>query len=48
MTKICGSAKTFKDKGEDKNMNNKLMSLCIGDDNLFTKYKTIWTETEEL
>ena len=36
--------KTFKDKGGDNNKNNKLMSLCIDDDNLSLKYKIIWTK----
>ena len=35
--------KIFKDKGGDKNKNNKLISLCVDDDKLFEKYKTIWT-----
>ena len=37
--------KTFKDKGGDKNKNNKLMSLRIDDD--IEKYKTIWIKTED-
>ena len=36
--------KTFKDKGVDNNKNNKLMSLCIDDDKLSLKHKTIWTK----
>ena len=39
---------TFKDKGRDKNKNNKLMSLRIDDNKLLEKYKTIWTKTEDL
>ena len=41
---MSGYVKTFKDKGGDKNMNNKLMSFRIDDDKLFKKYKTIWTK----
>ena len=40
--------KTFKDKGGDKNKNNKLMSLCKNDDKLLEKHKNIWTKTEDL
>ena len=36
--------KTFKDEGVDNNKNNKLMSLCIDDDKLSLKHKTIWTK----
>ena len=38
--------KTFEDKGGDKN--NKLMYLCIDDDKLLEKYKTIWTKIEDI
>ena len=31
-----------------KNENNKLMSFSIDDDKLLQKYKTIWTEIEDL
>ena len=37
-----------KDKGGNKNKNNKLMSSRIDDDKLFEKYKTIWTKIEDL
>ena len=41
---------TFKDKDgdKDKNKNNKLVALHIDDDKLLEKYKTIWTETDDL
>ena len=32
----------------NKDKNNKLMSFCIDDDNLFKKFKTIWTNIEHL
>ena len=48
LSKMSRYVKIFKDKGGDKNKNNKLMSLRIGDDKLFEKYKTIWTKIEDL
>ena len=42
---MSGYVKTFKDKSEDTNKNNKLMSLCIEDGKLLEKYKTIWTKS---
>ena len=45
---MTGCIKTFKDKGGDKNKNNKLMSLLIDDGKLLKKYKTIWTKIEDL
>ena len=45
---MTGYIKTFKDKGGDKNKNNKLMSLIIDDGKLLKKYKTIWTKIEDL
>ena len=39
---MSGSAQNFKDQ------KNKFMSLCIDDDKLFEKYKTIWTNIEDL
>ena len=44
LPKMSTYVKTFKDKGGDNNKNNKLMSLCIDDDNLSLKYKIIWTK----
>ena len=41
-------AKTFKDKGGEKNKNNKLMSLWRDDNKLWEKYKTIWTKIKDL
>ena len=38
--------KDIKDKGGDTN--NKLISLHIDHDNLFKKYKTIWTKLEDV
>ena len=45
LPKMSGYVKTFKDKSEDMNKNNKLMSLCIEDGKLLEKYKTIWTKS---
>ena len=39
---------TFKVKYGDKDKNNKLTSLCIDDDKLLEKFKTIWTRIEDL
>ena len=41
LPKMSGYVKTFKDKGGDKNKNNKLMSLRIDDDKLLEKCETI-------
>ena len=41
LPKMNGYLKTFKDKGGEKNKNNKLMSLRIDEDNILEKYKTI-------
>ena len=48
MPKMSGHVKTFKDKEGDKDKNNKAMSFCIDDENIFEKYKTIWTKIEDL
>ena len=48
MPKISGYVKTFKHKCGDKNKSFKLISLCIDDDKLLEKYKTIRTKTEDL
>ena len=45
LPKMSGYVKTFKDKSEDTNKNNKLMPLCIEDGKLLVKYKTIWTKS---
>ena len=42
-----GYVTIFKDKGEDKNKNIKLMSLRIDGDKLLEIYKMIWTKTED-
>ena len=42
LPKISRYVKTFKDRGENKNENNKLMFLCIDGGKLLEKYKTIW------
>ena len=39
---MSGSVQNFKDQ------KNKFMSLCIDDDKLLEKYKTIWTNIEDL
>ena len=41
LSKMNGYPKTFKDKGGEKNKNNKLMPLRIDEDNILEKYKTI-------
>ena len=48
LPKMSGYVKAFKDKGGDKNKTNKLMSLWIHGDNLFKKFKTIWSKIEDL
>ena len=48
LPKMSGYVKTSKDKGEDKNKNNKLMSLHIDDNKLLGKYETIWTKIEDI
>ena len=48
LSKINGYVKTFKDKGEDNNKNNQLMSFRIDDDELLEKYITFWTKIEDL
>ena len=48
LSKMSGYIETFNDKGEDKNRNNKYMSLRIDGDKLLEKYKTIWTKFEDL
>ena len=45
---MSGYVKTFKHKCGDKNKSFKLISLCIDDDKLLEKYKTIRTKTEDL
>ena len=47
LSKMSEHFKTFKDKGGDKNKNNKLMSLRIDGDKLFKNYNTIWTKIED-
>ena len=47
LPKISGYVKIFKVKDGDKDKNNKLMSFRVNDENLFKKYKTIWTKIEE-
>ena len=44
LPKMSGYVKTFKVKDRDKGKCNKLMSLCIDDDELLEKYETIWTK----
>ena len=45
---MIGYIKTFKDKGGEKNKDNKSMSLDIDDDKLLEKYKTISTKIKDL
>ena len=45
---MSGYFKTFKDKDEDKNKGNKLMSSRIDDDKLLEKYKTILMKIGDL
>ena len=46
--KISGYVKPFKLKDGDKDRSNKLMSFCIDDENIFEKYKAIWTRNDDL
>ena len=48
LTKMSGYVKIFKNKDEDKDKNNKLMSFCTDDEKLLEKSKTIWTKIEDL
>ena len=48
LPKMSGYIKPFKDKGGNKNKNNKSMSLCIKDHKVLQKCQTIWTKTEDL
>ena len=43
MPKMIGCIKAFKVKNK-----NNVMSFCIYDEKLFTKYKAIWTKIENL
>ena len=45
---MIGYIKTFKDKGGEKNKDNKSISLDIDDDKLLEKYKTISTKIKDL
>ena len=46
--KISGYVKPFKLKDGDKDRSNKSMSFCIDDENIFKKYKAIWTRNDDL
>ena len=48
LTKMSGYVKIFKNKDEDKDKNNKLMSFCTDDEKLLENSKTIWTKIEDL
>ena len=48
LPKMSEYVKTFKDKDEDKNKNNKQIYLRIGNDKLLEEYRTIWTKIEDL
>ena len=41
LLKMSGHIQAFKNKGGDKNENNRSISLRVGDDKLLGKYKTI-------
>ena len=45
---MSGYVKIFKNKDEDKDKNNKLMSFCTDDEKLLENSKTIWTKIEDL
>ena len=47
MPKMSGYVKTFKVKEEDKDKNNKLMSLPRDDEKLLEKYKAVSTKIED-
>ena len=47
MHKMSGYVKTFKVKEEDKDKNNKLMSLPRDDEKLLEKYKAVSTKIED-
>ena len=46
LLEMSGYVKTFKVEDGDRDRKDKLMSLCINDDKLFKKYKTVWTKIE--
>ena len=48
LPKMSAYVRTFKDKSEDKNKNDKLMSLRTDDDKLLEKHKTILTKIKDL
>ena len=48
LPKMSGYVKKFKNKSGDTNKNDKLISLCIDDNNLLEKFKNILTKIEDL
>ena len=48
LSKTSEYVKVSKDKGGNKNKNNKLMSLRIDDVKVIENYEAIWTNTEDL
>ena len=48
LSKTSEYVKVSKDKGGNKNKNNKLMPLGIDDVKLIENYEAIWTNTEDL
>ena len=48
LSKTSEYVKVSKDKGGNKNKNNKLMPLRIDDVKLIENYEAIWTNTEDL
>ena len=45
---MSGCVNTFRFDDGDNDKNNKLMSFRINDEKLLEKYKTIWTNIEDL
>ena len=48
LPRMSGCVNTFRFKDGDNDKNNKLMSFRINDEKLLEKYKTIWTNIEDL
>ena len=48
MPKMIGYLKTFKVADGEKDKKYKMMSVRIGDEKLLEKYKSIWTNIQDL
>ena len=48
MPKMSGYVKKFRVADGDKDKNNKMKFVRIGDEKLLEKYKAIWTKIEDL